>query len=135
VSDETTLNSIFLAADRNSPDVQSLHEVDRIDPESFKFGCPLFADELIERQTFQGLEPVTEVVGVDEVAQVLPELRVIIVVAALDHGFLENPVHPLDLPVGARIFDLGRAMLDAMRLAYPTEDVLKTYRSELRLVS
>lgn len=53
--------------------------MDRVHPEPLGFGCPLLADEFVGRQTFEGLEPAAEVVGIDEVGEVLPQLRAIVV--------------------------------------------------------
>ena len=97
--------------------------MDRIYPEPFRFGCPLFADEFVGCQALEGLEPAAEVVCVDEVGEVLPQLRVIVIVEALDGGFLDGPVHPLDRPIGPRMFDFGQAVFDAMLLADSTKDV------------
>lgn len=87
--------------------------MERIYPEPFRLGCPLFADKFIGRQTLQSLQPAAEVVGVYEVAQVLAQLRVIVVMEAFDGRFFDGPVRPLDLPVGPRMFDLGQAVFDA----------------------
>ena len=70
-----------------------------INPEPFESGCPLFTDEFVGCQTLEGLEPAAEVVCIDEVGEVLPQLRVIVIVEALDGGFLDGPVHSLDLAV------------------------------------
>lgn len=99
--------------------------MDRIYPEPFRLGCPLFADEFIGCQAFEGLEPAAEVVCIDEVGEVLPQLRVIVIVEALDGGFLDGPVHSLDLPIGPRMLDLGGAMFDTVFLADSTKDVLE----------
>lgn len=42
------------------------------------------------------------------------ELVVTIVVIALDGGVLDRAVHPFDLPVGPRMVDPGKAMLDVV---------------------
>ena len=99
--------------------------MDRIDLESLCLGCPLFAHELLRRQAVQSLEPAGEVVGIDEVGEVLAQLCVIVVMDAFDSGFLDGPVHALDLSVGPGMLDLRQAMFDAMRLADPSEDVLE----------
>ena len=99
--------------------------MDRIDLESLGLGCPLFGEELIRRQALQSLEPAGEVVGIDEVGEMLAQLCVIVVMEAFDDGFLDGPVHALDLRVGPGMLDLGQAMFDAMRLADPSEDVLE----------
>lgn len=86
----------------------------------------MFADEFVGRQTLGGFEPAAEVVGIDKVGKVLPQLRVIVIVEALDGGVLEGPVHPLDLSIGSRMLDLGEAMFDTMFLANSAEDVLES---------
>ena len=48
--------------------------MDRIEPEAFRFFCPLFADELVRREPLEGLEPAAEVVGGNEVVKVLSEV-------------------------------------------------------------
>ncbi len=58
--------------------------MDRIEPEAFRFFCPLFADELVRCEPLDGLEPAAEVVGGNEVVKVLSELGMIFVVIALD---------------------------------------------------
>jgi hypothetical protein len=50
--------------------------VERIEREALGLRCPGVADELIGREALQGLEPPREVIGLDEVAEVLPELVV-----------------------------------------------------------
>ena len=45
---------------------------------------PRFADGFVRSEPFEGLEPATEVVGGDEVAEVLPELVMAVVMVALD---------------------------------------------------
>ena len=74
--------------------------MDRIEPEAFRFFCPLFADELVRREPLEGLEPAAEVVSGNEVVKVLSELGMIFVVIALDRSFLDRPVHSLDLSIG-----------------------------------
>ena len=59
-----------------------------------------FADVLVGSEPPQGLEALSEVVGVEEGYEVLSELLVGLVVIAPNGGFLEGAVHPLDLTVG-----------------------------------
>ena len=73
-------------------------------------------------KAFEGLQLSSEVVGIDEFGVVLLQLRVIVVVKALDCGFLDGPVHSLDLTVGPGVLHLGQAMLDAVRVADAIED-------------
>lgn len=95
--------------------------MDRVHVEPLGLGCPLFADEFVRCQTLQGFESASVVVGVDEVGQMLLQLCVIVVVEAFDSGFLDGPVHPLDLPVGPGMLNLGQAMFDAVLLADATD--------------
>ena len=49
--------------------------MERVEVESFGLFCPGFADELVGREAFEGLEPSGEVVGVDEVCEVASSWR------------------------------------------------------------
>ena len=51
------------------------------------------------------------------------ELVVVLVVVAFDGGFLDGPVHPLDLPIRPRMVGFGQAMLDAVLVANAVEQV------------
>ena len=64
------------------------------------FSEPRFADGFVWCEALQGLETSTEVVGGNEVGEVLPELVVAVVVVAFDRRVLDRPVHSLDLTVG-----------------------------------
>ena len=75
------------------------------------------------RETFQGLEPLGEVVGADEVGEVAAQLVVGVVVEALDCGLLDGAVHPLDLAVGPRMLGLSQAMIDIVAGAGHVEGV------------
>ena len=44
----------------------------------------MFADELVGREAFEGLQSSPEIVGADEVGEVLAQLVVVIVVEAFD---------------------------------------------------
>jgi hypothetical protein len=66
----------------------------------------------IRRETLEGLEPAGEVVGGDEVGEVLPELVVAVVVEAFDRRLLDRPVHALDLAVRPRVSRFRQPMLD-----------------------
>ena len=91
--------------------VQSRHLMDRIKFEAFGFLEPGFADELVGCEPFEGLEPSSEVVGVHEVSQMLPELVMAVVVVALDRRVLDGAVHPLNLTIGPGMSRLGQAMV------------------------
>ena len=68
---------------------------------------PGLTDEFVWRETFEGLEASAEVVGVDEVVEMLGELLMAVIMKALDGRFFDGPVHPLDLPVRPGMVDLG----------------------------
>jgi hypothetical protein len=95
----------------------------RICIEAFGLGCPCFADEFVGSEAAQPLEALAEVVGGDEVVEVLPELYVAVVMIAVDGSVLDGAVHPLDLAVGPGVVDAGEAVLDAMLLASHGEHV------------
>ena len=94
-----------------------------IDPESVRLDCPLLDDKFVRREPSEGLEPPAEVVCVDEVRQVLFELIVAVVMVALDGGFLDRPIHSLDLAVRPGMLDLGEPVLDIVFATDTIEDV------------
>ncbi len=83
-----------------------------IEFEALGFFCPGGGDVFVGCETFEGLESSGEVVGVDEVGEVLPEVLVGFVIETLDGGLFESSVHALDLPVGPGMLGLGQAMID-----------------------
>jgi len=83
-----------------------------IESESFGLFCPLFANEFVGRETFEGLEATAEIVGGDEVSQVLTKLIMALVVTAFDGCILDRPVHSLDLAIGPGMFRLGGPVFD-----------------------
>lgn len=91
--------------------------MERIQPEALRLTCPLFADELERCEPLEGLEPPAKVVGADEVGEMLFELQVAVVVKALDSGFFDRAVHPLDQAVRTRMLDLGEMVFDAFLAA------------------
>lgn len=91
--------------------------------ESLRFACPAFADELVRREAFEGFQPSTEIVSVDEISEMASQLVVAVVVIAFDGGFLDNAVHSLDLTIGPRMIDFGEAMRDAVLAASHVEHV------------
>ena len=103
--------------------VQSRSEVGWIVSESPRLVCPSFADVLVGSEPPQGLEALSEVVGVEEGFEVLSELLVGLVVIAPNGGFLEGAVHPLDLTVGPGMVRFGEAVLDTMLAADAVEFV------------
>ena len=54
------------------------------------------------------------IVGINEQQQVGLELVVAVVLVPFDGGFLDGPVHALNLPVPPRMVGLGQAMPDAV---------------------
>lgn len=98
--------------------------IDWIEPEAFGLVCPAFADVFVGCQPVQRLEATPEIVGFDEVLQVLAELIVVVVVEPLDGGLLDRAVHPFDLPVRPGMFHFGEPVLDAVVVADAVEDVL-----------
>mgnify|MGYP003411521968 CR=1 FL=1 len=70
--------------------VQSRSEMGWIVSESPGLVCPSLADVLVGSEPPQGLEALSEVVGVEEGFEVLSELLVGLVVIAPNGGFLES---------------------------------------------
>ena len=106
--------------------------MDRIQGELFRFDCPFFADELIGREAFEGLEPSPEV------GEELAQLVVVIIVEAFDGRVLDRAVplpgsglpanrerDPLNLAVRPGVLDLGQPVVDLMLAADPIKDVLE----------
>ena len=75
---------------------------------------PGFADGFVGSEAFEGLRATAEVVGGDEIGEVLPQLIVVVVVVSLDGRILDRPVHPLDLPICLRVPRFGEAVLDVV---------------------
>lgn len=90
------------------------------------FFCPAFADVFAGREASEGLEPLGEIVGRDEVGEVFTQLVVGFVIEAFDGRFLDRPVHAFDLAVGPRMLGLGGAMIDVV----PGAGVFKGVRHE-----
>ena len=97
--------------------VQSRHLVDRVKNESFRLGCPDFADVFVGREAVQGLQSACEVVGREEVGEVCLQLVVAVVVEPFHSRVLDRSVHPFDLTVGPRMIGLGQPVLDPVGLA------------------
>lgn len=90
-----------------------------------RFSEPGFADGFVGCEAFEGLESAAEVVGGDEVDEVLPQLVEIVVVVALDSRFLDRPVHSLNLAIGPRMSRLGEPMFHVQLGAGELERVAK----------
>src|SRR3546814_5241451 len=71
------------------------------------------------------LEATAVVVCVDEVVEVCRQLGMAVVMVALDRCFLDGAVHSFDLAIGPGVLHLGQAMLDAMLVADPVEDMVE----------
>lgn len=78
---------------------------------------PLLGDELEWRQPAQCIQTARLVVGPDEVVEIGPQLFVRTVVVSLDSGFLDRPVHLLNLPIRPGVTWLGQSMFDAVLVA------------------
>jgi hypothetical protein len=85
----------------------------------------LFADGFVGREALKRLQSSPEIVGVDEVGEVAPQLGMIVVVEAFDGGVLDGAVHSLDLAVGPGMLHLGEPVLDAILVADAIEDVME----------
>ena len=83
-----------------------------IECESFWLFCPTFADVFVRCEAFEGLEATTEVVGGDEVSEVLAKLIMALIIIAFDCRILDGPVHSFDLAIGPRMLRLGRSVFD-----------------------
>ena len=117
-----------------------------------RFDCPLFADELVGREAFEGLQSSPEIVGADEVGEVLAQLVVVLVVEAFDGRVLDRavPLPGSGLPAKRErdafnlaatrenrppdcflvltapgVLDPGQPMFDVMLAADAVEDVLE----------
>ncbi len=86
--------------------------LERVENESFKLRSPTFANVFKGREHLQGFEPASEVIGSDEVREMLLKLLMALVVEALDCGILDNPVHSLNLAVDPRVLWFGQPMVD-----------------------
>lgn len=61
-----------------------------IDPEPLRLFGPTFVVEFEWGEAFQHLQPTGEVIGVDEVREMVPELVVTVVVTAFDGCLLDG---------------------------------------------
>ena len=88
--------------------------MDWIEVESVWFICPGLTDVFVWGEALQGLEPACEIVGHDEVGQVVSELAVRLIVIAVNGCLLNGAVHPFDLAVRPRMVGFSQAVLDAV---------------------
>ena len=110
--------------------------MDWIESESFWLGCPDFADELVWREAFEGLESSAEIVGADEVGEMGFELAMAVVVVAFDGRFLDGLVHSLDLSVCPRVINFRQPMFDSVLATDAVKQVHKrpfVFRSDGKL--
>ncbi len=83
-----------------------------IECEALRLFCPDGTDEFVRCESFECFESSGEVVGLDEVGEMLPEVFVGLVVEAFDGSFFEGSVHAFDLAVGPGVFRFGQAVVD-----------------------
>ena len=91
--------------------------MEQIENKSSWLRSPAFADVFEGRDSLQSLEPASEVIGCDEVREMLSKLLMALVVEALDCGFLDGPVHSFNLAVGPRMLWFGQPMIDIVSRA------------------
>ena len=73
--------------------------VEWIEPELLRVFCPAFADVFVRREPSQGFQPLGEVIGRQEIGEMIAKLIVIFIVTAADGGLLQGAVPALDLAV------------------------------------
>ena len=95
--------------------------MDGIESKSTGFFLPGFTDELVGSETAEGLEPFGEIVGSDEVAEVISQLVMAVVVVALNRSFLKGAVHALHLAIGPGMIRFSEPVLDTMAAAHSIE--------------
>lgn len=95
----------------------------RIEDESIRFFCPSPTNEFVWCKAFEGLQSSAELIGYDEVGEMLAELIVALIVKALDGRILDGAVHAFDLAIGPRMFRLGGSMFDISFGASIFEDI------------
>ena len=83
-----------------------------IESESLWFFCPYRADVFVRYESFESLESSGEVVGTDEVGEMLPEVFMGLVVEAFDGSLFEGSVHAFDLSVGPGVLRLRQSVVD-----------------------
>ena len=85
----------------------------------------LLSTRALRRESPEGLQAATVIVGIDEVVEVGCQLGMAVVMVAFDGRFLDRSIHPFDLTVGPGMLDLGQPVLDVMLVADPVEDVVE----------
>ena len=85
----------------------------------------MFANELVGREALEGIQSSSEIVGADEVDEMILQLFVVVVAEAFHGRFLDRAVHAFDLAIRPRVFDLGQPMIDLMLAAGAVKDVFE----------
>ena len=83
--------------------------VERVEDESFRLGCPRFADGFIGGQALEGLQPSAEVVCGNEVVEVPAEL--VVAIRAVGAKLIFLPPYSLDLNPIERAFAKLKTLL------------------------
>lgn len=96
---------------RSAPAIDA-NLADRIEGEPFRFVFPSSADEFVWREAFERLQPARVVVGCDELAEMLSQVIVRLVMVSLDGSFLQRSVHAFHLAVGPWMPRLGKPVID-----------------------
>jgi len=92
-----------------------------VKPEGVWLFCPDFADIFVRREAAEGFAALGEIVGGEEIGEMLAQLPMAFIVVASHRWPLERPVHSLDLPSGPRMVRLGRPLFGALALASSPE--------------
>src|SRR5215470_7540349 len=87
--------------------------MERVESESSGLFCPELTDSFEGRQASKALEPLGEVVGIEERRQMRAQAVVRVVVEPPNRCLLDGPVHSFDLAVGPRVIEFCQAMVDA----------------------
>jgi hypothetical protein len=106
--------------------------MDRVEAEALRLLLPDFADELVGREAFEGLQSSTEIVGADEVGEVISQLFVVVVMEAFHGRFLDRAVHAFDLAVGPWMARFGQPMFD-IKISAGKFEGMDADRNTLRL--
>ena len=87
--------------------------LERLESEAVSFLRPELADVLVGPEVFERLETLGEVVGGDEIGEMVAKLVAGFVVEAFDSRILDRLVHALDLAIGPGMLGPGKAVVDA----------------------
>jgi hypothetical protein len=82
----------------------------------------------VRREPAEGFQSLSEIVGGEEIGEVLMQLLMVFVMVALHGCLFECSVHSLDLAIGPRVIWFGQPMFDAMTLAGPLERMAPQHR-------